>query len=238
MISIVFAHTPETYDALVQQLWTAGTTGIIEHASTVEAFFEEDPKLTHLNPLNITQTEDIDWEQYTKDSFPPAEVGSRFYLAPPWCEDETPHGRIRLVITPGLACGTGYHPCTRLCLEALERHLKPGMKLLDVGAGSGILSIAAHHLGAYPIACDIDVDAIPYCDTPLKFAGSTDAVKPQSFDAIVANISAATNIELWPEYKRVARPGATIILSGFEEFTPPVPPRQQLEHDGWLCCVF
>src|SRR5450432_2567595 len=138
MVSIVFAHTPETYDHLVEQLWAAGTTGIIEGPSTLEAFFDNPSavqQLAALNPLNIIQTDDIDWEQYTKDSFPSAEVGTRFFLAPPWCQDETPQGRIRLVVNPGLACGTGYHPCTRLCLEALERHLHPGMTLLDVGAG-------------------------------------------------------------------------------------------------------
>jgi len=241
MISIVFAHTPETYHALVEELWASGTTGIIDRETTLEAFFDDPSaavQLDHLNPLNIIQTDNVNWEQYTKDSFPPAEVGRRFFLAPPWCEDPPPPGRIRLVVNPGLACGTGYHPCTRLCLEALERHLKPGTKLLDVGAGSGILSLAATHLGALPIACDIDPDAIPYCDTHHKFVGSTSAVASQSFDAIVANISAATNLELWPEYNRIVRSGGVIILSGFESFDPPASPLDRLELDGWLCYTF
>ena len=238
MYSVVFAHTLDTFDALVEQLWAHGTSGIIEHATTLEAFFEDPGVVAHLNPLNITEAENVDWEQYTKDSFPAAEVGTRFFLAPPWSVEPTPAGRIRLVINPGLACGTGYHPCTRLCLEALERYLKPGMTLLDVGAGSGILSIAATHLGAHPIACDVDPEAIPYCDTPLKFVGSSNAVKPRSFDALVANISAATNLELWPEYINIVKPGGVIILSGFEDFTPPAPPLQHLEQDGWLCYVF
>ncbi len=237
MISMVFAYTADTYDALVEQLWAHGTTGIVEGNTTLEAFFEEDPGLAHLNPLNTTQTENVDWEQYTKDSFPPVVVGERFFLAPPWCEDQTPAGRMRLVVNPGLACGTGYHPCTHMCLEALERHLKPGMRLLDVGGGSGILSLAATHLGAHPVACDIDPDAIPYCDTPLKFVGSTAAVQSHSFDAIVANISAATNLELWHEYTRIA---PLIIVSGFQEneFTPPVQPAGHLEREGWHCYVF
>ena len=238
MYSVVFAHTPHTFDPLVEQLWAHGTTGIIEHSTTLEAFFEDPDVVAHLNPLTITEAENVDWEQYTKDSFPVAEVGTRFFLAPPWSEEPTPTGRIRLVINPGLACGTGYHPCTRLCLEALERYLKPGMTLLDVGAGSGILSIAATHLGAHPIACDVDPEAIPYCDTPLKFVGSSNAVKPRSFDALVANISAATNLELWPEYIHIVKPGGVIILSGFEDFAPPAPPLQRLEQDGWLCYVF
>ena len=238
MYSVVFAHTLETYDSLVEQLWAHGTTGIIEHPSTLEAFFEDPSVVSHLDPLNVTPADNVDWEQYTKDSFPAAAVGTRFFLAPPWSEEPTPGGRIRLVINPGLACGTGYHHCTRLCLEALERHLKPGMKLLDVGAGSGILSIAATHLGAHPVACDIDPEAIPYCDTPLKFVGSSSAARTQSFDAIVANISAATNLELWPDYNRIVRAGGPIILSGFEEFSPPAGAVERLGLDGWLCYVF
>jgi len=241
MISIVFAHSPDTYGGLVEALWSAGTTGIIERDSTLEAFFDNRDAAIHLadwNPLNIVETDNIDWEQYTKDSFPAVEVGTRFFLAPPWCNDSTPEGRIRLVVNPGLACGTGYHPCTRLCLEALERHLQPGMKILDVGAGSGILSLAASHLDAHPIACDIDPDAIPHCDTPLKFVGSTDAVVSLSFNAVVANISAATNLELWPDYNRITGAGGVIILSGFEDFDPPANPIDRLEQNGWLCYVF
>jgi ribosomal protein L11 methyltransferase len=242
MISIIFAVTAATHDALIEELWQAGTTGIIERDTTLEAFFDDDQatKLQHLNPINITQTDDIDWEQYTKDSFPAVSVGTKFFLAPPWSELETPPHRIRLVITPGLACGTGYHPCTRLCLEALERHLKPGMKILDVGAGSGILSVAATHLNAHPIACDIDPAALPYTEAQHKFTGSVDAIKSQSFDAIVANISAATNTALWPEYQRTLHPHGILILSGYEDdqFTPPIPPLDHLEQDGWHCHVF
>ena len=235
MFSAIFAHAPDTYDKLVEQLWAAGTTGIIEHSSTLEAFFDGEVP-PHLTPLHVAKTEDVDWEQYTKDSFPPVSVGKRFFLAPPWCEDPTPPGRLRLTVNPGLACGTGYHPCTHMCLVALERHLTPGMRLLDVGAGSGILSLAATNLKAFPIACDIDPDALPYCDTPLKFVGSTDAVASGSFDALIANISAATNLALWPEYRRIA---SLIILSGFQqEFTPPLAPVDHLERDGWHCYVF
>jgi ribosomal protein L11 methyltransferase len=243
VISLIFAHIPATYDHLVEQLWAAGTSGIIDRETTLEAFFEDPQaaiRLAHLDPLNVIEADDtMDWEQYTKDSFPAVEVGARFFLAPPWSEDPTPTSRIRLVVNPGLACGTGYHPCTRLCLQALELHLKPGMKILDVGAGSGILSLAAAHLGAHPVACDIDPDAIPHCDTPHKFIGSATAVRSGSFDAIVANISAAANLELWRDYKRIVRASGVIILSGFEEeFDAPAPPADHLEQDGWHCYVF
>ena len=241
MYSIVVGYTLETYDAVVEELWTAGTTGVVEGPSTLEAFFEDPSavaRLAHLSPLRVSETDNIDWEQYTKDSFPPVEVGQRFFLAPPWCEDATPEGRLRLVVNPGMACGTGYHPCTRLCLEALERHLRPNTQILDVGAGSGILSLAASHLGAHPFACDVDSDAIPLCDTPLKFVGSTSAVRSHSFDAIVANISAITNRELWQDYQRIVRAPGVIILSGFEDFEPPATPIDRLEQDGWLSFVF
>jgi ribosomal protein L11 methyltransferase len=241
MTSLLFDVTPETQDAILEQLWSAGTTGIIERETTLEAFFD-DPvlvtaQLAHLHP-RVREHEPIDWEQYTRDSFPPVEVGTRFFLAPPWSRDTTPAGRIRLVINPGLACGTGYHPCTQLCLIALERHLRPGSRVLDVGSGSGILSVAATHLGAFPIACDNDPEAILHCATPIRFVGSVDAIMPQSFDALIANISEPVNRELWPRYVSTVRPGGIIILSGFEHFDPPAVPLERLEQDGWLCLVF
>src|ERR1700691_2629248 len=93
-----------------------------------------------------------------RDAWPPLCVGERFYLVAPWhAAVQAPAGRMRLEIYPGMACGTGRHPATQLCLQAIERYVKPGAQVLDVGSGSGILSDAARLLGAgVVIACDVD----------------------------------------------------------------------------------
>ena len=91
--------------------------------------------------------EDRDWVQTARDLMRPMAVGKRFYLVPAWRDDPAPEGRLRIAVNPGLAFGTGVHETTRLCLEALEDYLAPGMSVLDVGTGSGILAEAARLLG-------------------------------------------------------------------------------------------
>ena len=77
-----------------------------------------------------------------------APVGERLFLAPPWSEETVPDGRVRLIHNPGLACGTGEHPCTQMALAAMERIVKPGDRVADIGTGSGILAIGAALLKA------------------------------------------------------------------------------------------
>jgi ribosomal protein L11 methylase PrmA len=191
-------------------LYEAGTEGVIEHDGWLEAFFETRETAAQFgDPIPCP---DIDWVQHTHDAWPPLLVGERFFVVAPWRDDPTPPGRLRLELNPGLQCGTGQHPCTQLCLEAMERLVKPGDSVLDVGSGSGILSIAAKLLGAgRVVACDIDEDAakpVPF------FIGSADAVRSNAFDVVVANINESVIEDLREEFKRVARQQ---ILSGFQD---------------------
>lgn len=219
MYSVRLEPEPEDFDRLVAELWEHGTAGITEGHGCLIAFFEEESVARRFGEPQFEP--EVDWVRRTEEAWPPLEVGERFFVVAPWRTEPTPPGRFRLEINPGLQCGTGQHPCTRLCLEAMERIIRPGDAMLDVGSGSGILSIAAKLLGASRVvACDIDSEAakpVPF------FVGSVDAVRSHSFDVVVANINEDVIGELRPEFERIAR---TAILSGFQD-----------ERGEWTCVV-
>jgi ribosomal protein L11 methyltransferase len=191
----------------------------------------------------VRREDPVDWGQVSRDAWPPVLVGRRFFLVPPWRSDPTPPGRLRLEMTPGMACGTGHHPATQLCLQAMERYVLPGATVLDVGTGSGILMAAAQLLGATQvIGCDIDPAAIEVARDRVKaplFIGSVDAVHSRCADVIVANISSAVVEELAGDFHRVRKQESVLILSGFQEWDLPegFQQRESLRKDGWLCLV-
>jgi len=103
--------------------------------------------------------EAADWAEAWKQFFPPLPIGERFVVVPSWVEYKVPAGRLALHLDPGMAFGTGLHATTRLCLKAMESLPIAGAQVLDVGTGSGILSIAAALLGATHVEA-IDVDPV------------------------------------------------------------------------------
>jgi ribosomal protein L11 methyltransferase len=251
LFSLLFRLAPEREDYLVAELSEYGTTGITEEDGGLRAFFDASSDSRWL--LNrfaefapeVREEAPTDWAQATRDAWPAQMVGQRFYLVPPWRRDEpTPPGRVRLEVSPGMACGTGRHPATQLCLQAIERYVHPGNRVLDVGTGSGILARAAALMGAERvIACDIDPDALRVArecrDSPPLFAGSIDAVCSRWADVIMANIDSATIELLLPELARVRKPDSILILSGFPAGEVPegFQPKEILQQGEWLCLI-
>ncbi len=146
---------------------------------------------------------DEDWRDSWKKHFTLLRVGQHLVIKPSWIEYQEQPGDVVIDLDPGLAFGTGYHPTTYSCLEALEELIKPGHSVLDVGTGSGILTIAAAKLGATQItAVDIDSSAVRAARKNFRRTGldhlvnaesgsiPSGATRGRTYDLAVANISA------------------------------------------------
>ena len=159
--------------------------------------------LEPVGALTLTPLEEgADWETTWKSHFTVLEVGSRLLVKPSWIEHTASSEQVVIELDPGMAFGTGYHPTTYGCMEALERLVKPGMAVLDLGSGSGILTITALKLGAAKaVAMDIDPQAIRAARQNFRRAGLQSRVSiaqstlphslapAEEFDLVMANIS-------------------------------------------------
>ena len=183
-----------------------------------------------LSELTIRDLDDgEDWQNSWKEHYDALPVGSRLIIKPSWVdlEEETAEGRVIIELDPGIAFGTGYHPSTYTCLEALEELVLPGMKVLDLGTGSGILTITALNLGAASaVALDIDGQAVSAARqnfrrlrlqeriTLVKGSVPHPTVPAAAFDLAIANISARGVADRAPFILPALRPGGMLIASG------------------------
>ncbi len=160
-----------------------------------------------------------DWVRAYQESVTPVDV-EPFYVHPTWSD---PHPeRINIAIDPALAFGTGHHPTTASCLEAVGRFVEPGDEVIDVGCGSGILSIAACKLGATVDACDTDpvsvANTLENCeinDVDLRHIWEGSAAQAAAtYDVVIANIVADVLVFIADDLKKLLRPGGRLILSG------------------------
>ncbi len=181
-----------------------------------------------LPPATYRPVADEDWSETWKQRYQPIPIGRRLLILPAWLT--SPAGdRLPILLDPGMAFGTGTHPTTQLCLAALEDNLHPGDTVVDLGAGSGILSIAAARLGAARVlAIDIDADAVKAAAENIRRNDVQSAVEvrqgslpmataacPGGADLLVANILAKTLQEMAAGGLALAvRPGGLAILSG------------------------
>lgn len=177
------------------------------------------------NEIDTSGCNEMDWRNNWKQYFYPIPVGEKLLIRPTWRDEYDAGGRKVINIDPGMAFGTGNHETTRLCLSCLEKHVKEGDKILDVGSGSGILSIASILLGGESaFGVDIDPTAVRTADENAEMnsvsdkctfvAGNlTDKVEGV-YEIVVANIVADAIIMLSADVRRFMHDDSVFIMSG------------------------
>ncbi len=207
--------------------------------------------------IDSSLCKNADWENNWKKYFKPIPIGEKLLIQPIWKDKVDAGDRVVINLEPGLAFGTGSHETTRLCLEAIEKHIKPGSKMLDIGCGSGILSIASLLLGAAE-ATGVDIDKLAVKTAmenaerngfdekqyTLYHGNLTDKVSGK-FDVIAANIVADAIIMLSKGVDAFMNDDSVYIVSGIidmreaevvaalDEYGFRITARH--EEGGWLC---
>ncbi|HPV05956.1 MAG TPA: 50S ribosomal protein L11 methyltransferase [Aggregatilineales bacterium] len=182
---------------------------------------------------NIPQPEfsivkEDDWAEAWKRGYHPIRIGERIFIKPAWVEVEPAPGDVVIEMDPGMAFGTGTHPTTQLCLRACEWFCVPGISMVDIGTGSGVLAIAAAKLGCHKVlALDIDPVAVrvaqenvernSVAETVTVMRGSIDSLQrtARHFDLAMANLTARIILEMVPNgLQHVVWPGSKMVFSG------------------------
>ncbi len=175
--------------------------------------------------IDQSMVKEDDWRNNWRKFFQPMPVGEKLLINPSWYTDTDPKGRLMMNIDPGLAFGTGKHETTQLCMETLERYVKGGERVLDVGCGSGILGIAAVMLGAQS-AFGVDIDevavrtanenaAVNHVENKFTaIAGDLVDKVDGKYDIVVANIVADAIIALSASVRELMTDDAVYITSG------------------------
>lgn len=234
MLLYILEGTLESREADLDVLWDAGASGIEERGNHLRAYFEMQTEL----PLDgqWTVEPEQDWQADWKKGLTPVTAG-RLTIAPSWLAHEVLPPQIPLLIDPGMAFGTGHHATTRLAASAISHLNLSGVKVLDVGTGSGVLALAAALCGAEEVlGLDIDPITIPAAyenaelngftiqdqviQTPsgtLRFEeGSLDLDEGEEpyYSLLVANLYAELHDVLAAAYRAALLPGSPLILTG------------------------
>jgi ribosomal protein L11 methyltransferase len=203
--STLILRSEESFDKLIDELK--------EYVKALEEIFNTKIDLK----IKVEEKSNIDWIENYKKSIKPIEI-ENFYIHPSWYENK--EGKINIIIDPALAFGSGHHETTRSCVKAINKYIKKGDTFLDVGCGSGILSIVAAKKGAIVDLCDTDplaiksakenfeLNNVKYNDIWVGSAGDTD----KKYDVVVANIIADILIFIANDIK--SKVNGYLILSG------------------------
>ncbi len=242
-----FAHGGVHLEQQAADLSPDATAPQLEQQVTVSIYLlqtDDNPALRHrieemlwhlgqLYPIpapTFTEMREEDWATAWKQHYKPLRMGRHILICPAWEQVNPQPDDLVLLMDPGMAFGTGLHPTTRMCLEVVEELAQPGMTTLDLGTGSGILSIAAAKLGAAPILA-LDTDEVAVRSAHQNCAanrvaeliqvkkGSLDSLKStQQWDLVLVNILATVIVKLFGEgLAEHIRPGGLIVLAGIIE---------------------
>jgi ribosomal protein L11 methyltransferase len=263
-------QTPEDFAPLHEIFASHGLEATVEHEDPpgMSAYFCEEPdaheRIAELGAalmafgasrVVVETVPEEDWAESWKQFFKPRDVGKGFVVKPTW-ESIGPTERLVIELDPGQAFGTGEHATTQLCLVMLEEAVDKGDIVIDVGCGSGILSIAAAKLGAEVHATEIDAPAATIAAENAKRNAVAIEVAvaeriPDEFpvaDVVVSNIVSATLVRLAPTISEHLKEDGAWVASGIiPQNLPDVQAAaeaqgfklaSQREEGGWVCAVF
>ena len=180
--------------------------------------------------IQLDEKENQDWSKKWKEKWTVTHVTERIAVVPSWLSYEPKENEITITLDPGCAFGTGTHQTTQLCMKAIEKYLKKGDSMADIGTGSGILAICAKKFGASSAyGCDNDETVIDVCienaeinNEECEFELKTADLLTEKYDFVCANILHNVLAEIMGDLKNIMKPDAKLVLSGILDEKKPV----------------